>query len=265
MAATLAAAAGRVAGPYVYTWKQALADMSHGALRPLRGVPASESDSGIPDPVHNEPPMPNYTTECSGTGIDDSEKCIATVLAAINQARAMEHIGPMVLPAGFSSLSIPEQLFVAINLERVDRGLSPFPGLTSELNHNAQVGANEANDPPVPGNAYVLDDAVWAGGAANGLDAVYGWMYDDGPHSGNLDCQHRGAPGCWGHRKGILDDFGSGTHLVMGAAINPTGDTHAGDVGGTSMAVTLAVVTTPPSSYTYTWDQALSAMPGGNA
>jgi hypothetical protein len=263
LAATLAAT-DRVAGPYAYTWKQAQASMSRGTFRPLSRLPSSESFSGIADPAHNVPPTPDYTKVCSG-GIDNSARCIAAVLAAVNHARALEHVRPMMLPAGFSSLSIPDQLLVAINLERVDRGLPPFAGLTSGLNRNAQVGADKATDPPDPGRAYVLDDAEWAGGASNGLDAVYGWMYDDGLNSGNLDCPRHGAPGCWGHRKGILDDFGSGTNLVLGAAINPSGDTHAGNVGGTSMAVTLAVVGLRPSSYTYTWAQALAALPGGNA
>ena len=151
----------------------------------------------------------------------------------------------MVLPLGFGHLTVPEQLFVAVNLERVDRGLAPFVGLTAALNHNAQRGADDANDPPDPGRDYALDDAEWAGGSSNGLDAVYGWMYDDGYDSGNLDCMRRDASGCWGHRKGILDDFGSGANLVMGAAVDITGDTHSGDNGGTSMAVTLAVADAP--------------------
>ena len=88
-------------------------------------------------------------------------------------------------------------------------------------------------------------------------------MYDDGFDSGNLDCLHRGAAGCWGHRKGILDDFGSGANLVMGAAVDPTGDTHNGDGGGTSMAVTLAVATAPVRSFTYSWAQVLAALPPG--
>ena len=70
-------------------------------------------------------------------------------------------------------------------------------------------------------------------------------------------------PGCWGHRKGILDDFGSGPNLAMGAALALHGDNNRGDVGGTSMAVTLAVADAPVSSYTYTWAQALAAMPKG--
>ena len=90
-------------------------------------------------------------------------------------------------------------------------------------------------------------------------------MYDDGFDSGNLDCLHRGAAGCWGHRKGILDDFGSGPHLVMGAAIDMTGDTHSGDDRGTSMAVTLAVASAPVQTFTYSWAQVVAALPSGAA
>ena len=200
---------------------------SHGAVRlhleagpgrhVRRNAPAPASDPrlgvrrrGFHDPTHNVAPVPDYTRVCVATGIDDSPACLDAVLAAINHAHALEGIRPMVLPAGFAQMSMPEQLFVAVNLERVDRGLPAFGGLTTALNRNAQRGADDANDPPDPGQAYDLDDAEWAGGSSNGLDAVYGWMYDDGFDSGNLDCLHRGAAGCWGHRKGILDDFGSG-------------------------------------------------------
>ena len=65
----------------------------------------------------------------------------------------------MVLPANFAQMSISEQLFVAVNLERVDRGLPAFGGLTTALDRNAQEGADDANDPPDPGQAYDLDDA----------------------------------------------------------------------------------------------------------
>jgi hypothetical protein len=253
------------AGQYAYTWNQALAAMSAGTLRPLRAIPASESDTGIEDPTHNVSPEPDYTRVCVATGIDNSPSCLDSVLDAINHAHALEGIRPMVLPANFVQMSISEQLFVAVNLERVDRGLPAFGGLTAALNRNAQEGADHANDPPDPGQAYDLDDAEWAGGSSNGLDAVYGWMYDDGFDSGNLDCLHRGAAGCWGHRKGILDDFGSGPHLVMGAAVDVTGDTHRGDDGGTSMAVTLAVAGAPVRTFTYSWAQVAAAPPSGAA
>ena len=208
------------------------------------------------------PPVPDYTRVCA-TGLDDSPACIAAALAAVNHAHSLEGVRPMVLPSGFAQMSVPDQLFVVVNLERVDRGLSPFRGLTAALDQNAQRGADSANDPPDPGQAYVLDDAEWAGGSSNGLDADYGWMYDDGFDSGNLDCLRRGAAGCWGHRKGILDDFGSGANLVMGAAVNTKGDTHQGDAGGTSMAVTLAVADAPARSLTFTWAQVLAATPPG--
>jgi hypothetical protein len=261
LAAMLAVTAD--AGTYTYTWRQALAATSAGQLRPLRVIPASESNTGIGDPTHNVTPVPDYTRLCGTGGIDNAPSCLDAVLDAVNHAHVLERVRPMVLPTDFAQLSVPDQLFVAVNLERVDRGLPPFGGLTIALNHNAQQGADDANDPPDPGPAYDLDDAEWAGGSANGLDAVYGWMYDDGFDSGNLDCLRRGAAGCWGHRKGILDDFGSGPNLVMGAAITMAGDTHSGDKGGTSMAVTLAVADAPEGSFTYTWAQVAAALPPG--
>ena len=262
LAATLAA--GRhAAGPYAYTWAAALAATSRGGLRPLHSIPSTESNTGIADPPRNVAPAPDFTRICSDNGLDDSGRCLGAVLIAVNRAHALEGVKPMVLPGDYGRLNVPEQLFVAIDLERVDRGLPPFAGLTTQLDANAQRGANDANDPPDPGRAYLLDDAEWAGGSANGLDAVYGWMYDDGFDSGNLDCLHRHSPGCWGHRKGILDNFGSGSRLVMGAALDLSGDTHRGDSGGTSMAVTLAVASNPASVFTFTWDQALAPPSGG--
>jgi hypothetical protein len=258
LAATLAVAAHP--GPLVYTWANALAATSSATLRPLQSIPTTESNAGVPDPTRNLQPDPDFTRICASR-VDNTNACINAALGAINHAHALEGVRPMVLPAGFAQLNIPEQLFVAVNLERADRGLSTFNGLTSSLDANAQKGANDANDPPDPGSAYVLDDTEWAGGSANGLDAVYGWMYDDGYNSGNLDCVHRGATGCWGHRKGILDDFGSGPNLVMGAAIDATGDHHTGDNGGTSMAVTLAVSGAPAHALLYTWNQALAELP----
>ena len=253
------------AGRYAYTWKQALAATSAGTLRPLRAIPSSESATGIRDPAHNVAPAPDFTRVCAGGGLDDSAACIGAALAAVNHAHTLEGIRPMALPPGFARLSVPDQLFVAINLERVDRGLPAFGGLTTALNRNAQQGADDANDPPDPGRAYDLDDAEWAGGSSNGLDAVYGWMYDDGFASGNLDCPHPEAAGCWGHRKGILDDFGSGAHLVMGAALDMTGDTHRGDGGGTSMAITLAVAVAPVHTFTYSWAEVVAALAPASA
>lgn len=259
LAATLAVGAGGSAS-YAYTWRDALAAMSAGTLAPLRAVPASESNTGIPDPTANVAPQPDFTRVCGG-GFDDSPACLGAALAAINHAHALEGVRPMVLPPEFAQMTMDEQLFVVVDLERVDRGLPPFAGLTRALDQNARRGAETADDPPDPGRGYDLDDAEWAGGSSNGLDAVYGWMYDDGYDSGNLDCERRGAAGCWGHRKGILDDFGSGPNLVMGAAVDVHGDTHRGDDRGTSMAVTLAVASEPAPTLLFSWDAVAAALP----
>ncbi|MFX8624437.1 hypothetical protein ABTM07_20040, partial [Acinetobacter baumannii] len=56
-----------------------------------------------------------------------------------------------------------------------------------------------------------------------------------------------------GHRHGILDDFGTIGTLLLGAAVNPTGDTTSGDRGGTSMGLSLAVTTGPVPPLVVAW------------
>lgn len=247
-----------------YTWAQARRALRAGRLSPLAHVPAHESTTGIADPPANVDPVPDYEDICAPSGLDSGPSCMAAVVAAVDRARALEGVRPMVLPADFDQLDVPEQLFVAVDLERVDRGLPPAVGLTAPLDADAAVGARRANDPPFPPQTrYTVSDTEWAGGSVNGLDAVYGWMYQDGYDSGNLDCTRRGAPGCWGHRHGILDDFGPVGVLQMGAAVDPTGDTSTGDRGGTSMTVVLAVDDGSVSHYVYTWAQAVADGAGG--
>ncbi|MBO0728216.1 MAG: hypothetical protein J2P57_03085 [Acidimicrobiaceae bacterium] len=248
-------------GPLEYTWADAVAATRAGTLRPRSDWPAHLSATGIPDPASNVPAKPDYIRVCAPSGLDDSATCTAATLKAINTARATEGVRPMVLPSNYRSLTVPEQMLVVIDRERVDRGLPPLRGLTEALDANAREGANLAGDPPDPGAAYRVSDSEWAGGSVSALDADFGWMYADGPGGGNLDCPTPQASGCWGHREGILDNFGTAGNLVMGAAVNPTGDRTTGDVGGTSIAVTLAVTTTPPGAYVYTWAQATAATP----
>src|SRR5580692_2600503 len=81
---------------------------------------------------------------CQDTGTstpDSSTDCVTSDLAQINAARAAEGVGPMVLPSGYAQLTGPEQLFVVVNLERVDRGLPPFTAMTDALNSEAAQGA----------------------------------------------------------------------------------------------------------------------------
>jgi hypothetical protein len=244
----------------IYTWAQARADIAAGTLQPRSALPADASATHIADPPASVNPSPDYTQFCAPSGLDSSPPCITAVLTAVNNARAAEGVKPMVLPPGFTQMSVPDQIFVATNLERVDRGLPPFVKMTASLNANAQVGADDANDPPDPGGDYGVIDTEWAGGSSNGLDADFGWMYDDGLNSGNLDCPKKGGPGCWGHRHGILDDFGTVGTMVMGAAVNPTADT-GDDKGGPSMASSLAVTSKAVGAVTFTWAQVLATLP----
>lgn len=148
-------------------------------------------------------------------------KCIASALADINAARASEGVGAMVLPSNFASLTIPQQLLIVSDLERIGRGLTPILGLAAPLDADAQQGAVAGGD-PVPtsftGDAW---GSNWEGGYASTLEADFGWMYDDGPGSENLDCAAAGDPGCWGHRDNILRAWDA--PLVMGAGYTPNG------------------------------------------
>lgn len=241
-----------------FNWSIARTMLRGATLVPLRSAPLGFSPTGIPDPKHTEPPVPDYLTRCSETGLDDSPSCTGAVLAAINHARAAEGVRPMVLPPTFARMGPAEQLFVVINLERVDRGLPPFVGMTAAMDANAAKGADHGGDPPDPPNV-LGDDEEWSGGAVNALDADYGWMYNDGRGSGNLDCPRKGGPGCWDHRHGILDAFGTVGTMVFGAAYDATpARSGEGWSGGTSMAVTLAVQLAPPSSWVVTWAQILA-------
>ena len=262
---SMAVVIGTVTGtppPLSVTWGE-VQPTAAGPLRPLASPPPGISATGIPDPPHTVPADPDYTADCASSGTDQSAGCLAAILQAVDNARAPEGVRPMVLPADFPQLSIPVQLFVVVDLERVDRGLPPFVGLSTAMDANAAKGAATADDPPDPANV-VGDDEEWAGGSVNGLDADYGWMYDDGRGSGNLDCPRAGGAGCWGHREGILDNFGTVGTMVMGAAFDPTGDNEAsGWAGGTSMAVTMVATLSPPRSYVATWPQVLNAPPAG--
>ncbi|MEA2533047.1 MAG: hypothetical protein QOJ93_858, partial [Actinomycetota bacterium] len=102
----------------------------------------SSSASHIADPPASVPAKPDYTQSCSPSGADASVECAQVVLQSIDNARAKEHVGPMVLPSNFGKLSVPQQLFVALNRERVDRRLPPITGLSDGLSALAERGAS---------------------------------------------------------------------------------------------------------------------------
>jgi hypothetical protein len=168
----------------------------------------------ISEPAANRDPSPATSEDCAAA--PGGAACNASALADINLARAAEGVGPMVLPASFASLTIPQQLMVVANLERVGRGLAPALGLSANLDSTATGAATQDADPlPSQFNGDALT-SNWAGGTGSALLADFLWMYDDGPGSGNEDCQQAGDSGCWGHRRDILYAFDD--PVVMGAA-----------------------------------------------
>jgi hypothetical protein len=135
-------------------------------------------------------------------------------VVAIDQARRAEGVALLVLPHYYDSVTVGQQLFLLTNLERVNRGLPGFTGLSLHLDTLAQAGASSNGDPiGPPGTAWGPN---WAGGEASALQADFDWMYDDGYGSPNLDCTRALAAGCWDHRRNMLGSYGP--HPAMGSA-----------------------------------------------
>ncbi len=160
---------------------------------------------GTPDtrpPAHNvAPPIVAGGVFASAQGQE------AAYLKAIAAARRREGRPNGRLPRNFARLGPVDQLFVLTNLERVSRGLWPLWAVSPVLNADARAGAEARTDPVYRG------DVAWGSNWFSGTDpaqAVFGWMYDDGPGpwNENVDCPRAGAGGCWGHRSNILGNWG---------------------------------------------------------
>jgi hypothetical protein len=177
------------------------------------------ADTPLGDPSANREPNPATIGTCAGDA--NAAPCLTLATNDIDAARALEGVGPISLPTNWTSLSVPIQLLVIANLERVDRGLIPVTGLSSALNALAQQGADTDADPPFPNPFHgTWGTGNWAGGYSSPLEANFGWMYDDGVGSPNLDCHVASDTGCWGHRHSVLlTDAPAYTSVVMGAAL----------------------------------------------
>jgi hypothetical protein len=213
--------------------------------------------------------------------------CTNYSLESVNNAAAQEGVSPMTLPSNFTSLSVPEQLFVVADLERVDRGLPPYLGLVPALSDAAQQAAVSLADPQVPagfpvaidGSGYTMMGGAWAGGYQSVLGADFAWMYDDGwggspGNTSNIACTSATAAGCWGHRDELLGSdpgFNPGVGLacsdcVMGAGY-ASAQTNPPAASGLSSSYTDLVVAPagPVPAMTYTWNDALAAGAGGSS
>jgi hypothetical protein len=135
------------------------------------------------------------------------EAVLADPLRAIDVCRGREGVGPMQLPSNWRRLTAVEQTFVAIDLERVNRGLKPLAGLDPTVDGLAQEGANAGEDPPFPEETSGVRAAggVFAD-TGEPLPSIFLWMYDDGPGENDYNelCPPRGGGGCWGHRSVLL-------------------------------------------------------------
>jgi hypothetical protein len=208
---------------------------------------------------HNIAANPNYFELCALRGRNDS-RCIAAELAAIRHARRHDHHitkRAVILPDNYTKLSVAEQTFVVMNLERVDRGIRPIQGLVPRLSLVSRLAAALQTDPLISTLVARLLGigewrSVWAGDLGP-LAADYDWMYNDGYSASgsiNIACRRPTARGCWGHRRNILSRFAGFTRVVAGAGT-------AQPVGRSIAAVTAGIRGRAPH-YSYTWRQALN-------
>jgi hypothetical protein len=229
------------------------------ALAPAVSVGASftANASSVPrHPRHNLAPAPDYVDVCVTKGYNDPA-CIKRALAAIRHARSREHMKKraMILPRNYSGLTVAEQTFVITDLERVDRGLKPFAGLSATLNKTAKVAATLHLDPTLATASIkslhvVAYGSNWAGDFGP-LSSDYDWMYNDGygAQGINLACLTKSSEGCWGHRSNILWPYPETSRLVAGAG--------TATPAGASIAEILTAQSGKAPKYTYTWQAAL--------
>lgn len=158
---------------------------------------------------------PCVTANLSWPIFSTDPSCTAYALEAINNARSKESVVPMVLPTNWGRLTIPRQMLVITNLERIARGYPPYLGLNARLNATAVTAALHRADPPLARGFVVgydaLGSAAYGGTWSSGwsvLIADYGMMYFDGWNGSrgtwNVVCTSPSARGCWAHRNEIL-------------------------------------------------------------
>ena len=189
----------------------------------------------IKNPRADVSPSPNFLSRCSAGTLDLSSVCLAAVISATTNARAGEGIRALSFnAASFKKLTIAEQLFILVDLERTARGIAPFVVLSSQLNEIALKAARTQVDPKKGANSVLFGTGPivawgsnWAGSTLSAAATNYYWMYEDGRGPSNADCTPTTLKDCWGHRDNILAAFsaaaaaacsGGPVVLALGAA-----------------------------------------------
>jgi hypothetical protein len=201
--------------------------------------------------------------------------CSAYVLESINNARTQENLTPMILPSNWGTLTIPQQMLVVTDLERVARGYPPYLGLNANLNRAAATAAVQAGDPQLASGFAVGFNALggtayggsWSAGF-NVLAADYEMMYDDGwggTHgTSNVVCTSPTSLGCWAHRDELLGSdpqFNPGVGLWCHTC--EFGAAYALTLGTSSYTQLIELPARTPPSMVFTWQSELAYFPTG--
>jgi hypothetical protein len=214
---------------------------------------------GGKDPASNTP-IGRLPRSCSRE--PTGPKCINVAVYYLDKARKRSGLPPYALPANFPSLKPTRQLFILVNLDRVQYGLPPITGMTSELNHAALTSGVLVADDPHPSDTTGLTTVWpgWAGEFRNAPFAYEAWVWDDGIGSNNPRCTSTDHSRCWGHRHSVLWKFGGGSILAMGVAAGRDSSRH--QLGYAYIFVGGSSAYKP--EYTYTWKQAVADGAGTN-
>jgi hypothetical protein len=227
---------------------------------------AASADSAGSDPAQNYP-LGKLPFAC--TTAPTGKACVNAGVYYLDRARASLGQPAYDLPADFVSLSQAQQMFILTNLDRVQYGLTPIPGLTAELNKDVLTTGVQAGMDPLPPDGVWSEGwtANWAAGYANDVLAYEGWMYDDGLGGPNIDCTPSDQSGCWGHRHNVLWEFDPSAVLAMGAAAGTGPDRRPGYAillfGGVPPDPAAGDPGYTPT-YSYTWSQAVADGAGTN-
>src|SRR5579859_2089719 len=157
-------------GSLLISSPSAFAGVTTGQPRSVVRAPSASADfrafsvtaSAPANPATNRAPSDATMQNCQAS--PEGSACVDSALADINAARAAEGVAPMVLPIDFTTLTVPQQLLVLANLERVNRGLAPIGGLSANLDSvaaGAAVQAADANPSQFNGDVFTSN---WAGG-----------------------------------------------------------------------------------------------------
>lgn len=175
-------------------------------------VPSSQALATVTE-IGVVPPQ-NPATNCNPPVAENGSGNQADMVQALDICRTAEDVGPVTLPSNWSRLDPAQQLLIAVNLERTDRGEQPIAGLSRRLDADAKKGAKDSTDP-----STTLPASWWGVYAfpPSSLGDVWAWTYDDGLGSLNTGCTIANRSGCWGHRDALLA-HSNGRELVAGAA-----------------------------------------------